>query len=826
MRTSTRVPGWLRPCVVVVVTLLAAGAAHGAFLRNVPQTVSQPDGTVLHLFATGDEYYNWLHDADGYVVVRDPETGYLVYAVKVEGRLKPSAFLVGVDDPTAAGLEKGLMPDPRYLPTPEELYPIGRRHVLVRAQDLSSAPMFSAVDNIVVFISFADEPNPGFNSLETYQRWFNSTTVSDSSMRRYFLEASYNVLDVESTFYPTPSGSVVVSYRDTRARSYYKPYDATTNPDGYQNDQRSAREWALLQAAVNAIASQVPTSLIVDANNDGYVDNVVFVVSGAVVSNSDWGTLLWPHRWAIDDQQYPARINGKLVGDYNLQLDGNIQVGVLCHEMTHTLGAPDLYHYTDCSSEPSRNPVGQWDLMGFDMDPPQHTTAFLKWRYLGFLNTIPLISSSGNYTLNPLTSQANNCYRIASPNSTAEYFVLEYRKRTFPFENSVPGSGLLVYRINTAADGQGDRCGPPDEIYVYRPDSTPANDGALKQAFLAPNTVPPRPAINDTTNPASLLSDGFPGGLSISSIGTPGDTVSFHVEIQSPCSQPGAFTLASPSNGANLPGTTSATLAWNASAGATSYDVYFGTDQDPALLGTQTGTSVSVSVTSDTTYFWRVAAKNACAQVFGPASGTWAFSVGTSGGITILSDDFEGNLSKWQLARTAGASATAWGIVSCKKKDGNGAAWCAAGGSAPQPVCTQYAPDQGTFMIAGPFSLVDATEGSWDFDLWADIDDGGNPNEPPDVVYWMWSLDGRSYYGSGASGTTSDWEHVSLAMSDMKMENGTPILGQPKVWFAFLFLSDPTTQKEGAYVDNVAIKKVIGQPGPPPARVRRHLPRR
>jgi hypothetical protein len=298
------------------------------------------------------------------------------------------------------------------------------------------------------------------------------------------------------------------------------------------------------------------------------------------------------------------------------------------------------------------------------------------------------------------------------------------------------------------------------------------------------------------------------------------------VEIQSPCSQPGAFALASPSNGANLPGADSATLAWNASAGATSYDVYFGTAQDPPLLGNQTGTSVSVSVTSDTTYFWRVAAKNACAQVFGPASGTWAFSVGTSGGITILSDDFEGNLSKWQLARTAGASATAWGIVSCKKKDGNGAAWCAAGGSAPQPVCTQYAPDQGTFMIAGSFSLADATEGSWDFDLWADIDDGGNPNEPPDVVYWMWSLDGRSYYGSGASGTTSDWEHVSLAMSEMKMENGTPILGQPKVWFAFLFLSDPTTQKEGAYVDNVAIKKVIGQSGPPPARVRRHLPRK
>ncbi len=98
--------------------LLAAPAVHAAFLRNVPQTLSQPDGTVVQLFATGDEFYNWLHDADGFVVVRDPANGYLVYATKVAGRLEPTRLVVGRSDPgppassAASGRIAGSFPTP------------------------------------------------------------------------------------------------------------------------------------------------------------------------------------------------------------------------------------------------------------------------------------------------------------------------------------------------------------------------------------------------------------------------------------------------------------------------------------------------------------------------------------------------------------------------------------------------------------------------------------------------------------------------------------------------------------------------------------------
>ncbi len=823
---KSAVDGEGRACrwsVLVAAVLLAAGT-DAAYLRNVPQALTQPDGTTLHLYATGDEYYNRLHDAGGFTILRDPQTGYLVYAVTVNGRLRSSGLVVGRDDPVAAGLESGAMPDPRYLPDADELYPVIRRHLTVRTQGLGNASVFSEINNLVVFIRFSDEVGT-FQSLETYQTWFNSTASGDSSMRRYFLEASYGRLDVSSTFYPPPNGSVMASYQDAHPRSYYRPYDAATNPDGYSADARASREWALLQAAVASVASQVPMSLNLDSDNDGFVDNVIFVISGEAV-NADWGNLLWPHRWTLNYEQFPTPVNGKLVGDYNLQLDGNIGgSAVLCHEMMHTLGAPDLYHYSSCSSATGLDPVGVWDLMATTKDPPQHPTAYVKWRYLGFIPSIPPLSLPGTATLEPLTSPSNNCYRIASPNSADEYFVVEYRRRSFPFENSLPGSGVLVYRIDTGEDGKGDRCGPPDEVYVYRPDGTSTANGNLNSAFLSAGTVPPRTAINDGTNPSSFLSGGFPGGLSLHDVGTAGDTIVFTADAVPACARPGAFSLASPVNGASVPESATVTLGWSNSDGATSYDVYFGTAQDPPLLGNQTGTTVNVGVTSDTTYFWRVVARNGCNLTPAPSSGTWAFSVGSSG-ITLLADGFEGDLSGWSAGRTTDAGPTAWGIVSCKAAGGQAAVWCAGGGTVPQSPCTQYAPEEGAFLVAGPFSLADASDGTWDFDLWYDVDDGGNPSDPPDGVYWLWSLDGSNFSGYGTAGSGSGWEHESLRLADLQTADGTPIVGQPAVYFAFFFQSDGTTQREGAYIDNVIIKKVVGQTGLQPRRVRRHLPGR
>jgi hypothetical protein len=76
----------------------------------------------------------------------------------------------------------------------------------------------------------------------------------------------------------------------------------------------------------------------------------------------------------------------------------------------------------------------------------------------------------------------------------------------------------------------GNASGPPDEIYVYRPDGTLWINSNTSWAYLSSESG--RTAIGDSTNPVSFLSDGFPGGLSIKNIGSSGgDSIRFDVKI-------------------------------------------------------------------------------------------------------------------------------------------------------------------------------------------------------------------------------------------------------------------------------------------------------
>ena len=112
------------------------------------------------------------------------------------------------------------------------------------------------------------------------------------------------------------------------------------------------------------------------------------------------------------------------------------------------LGAPDYYHY---NGEGAPTPVGGWDLMASNGNPPQYPSAFTKWKYFDWIDFIPEITLGGNYTLFPMTQQEDVAYKIASPNSDSEYFVLEYRKQEGVYESNLPGtrSGLVAYRVNT-----------------------------------------------------------------------------------------------------------------------------------------------------------------------------------------------------------------------------------------------------------------------------------------------------------------------------------------------------------------------------------------
>jgi hypothetical protein len=98
--------------ILLLIAILAlSGILYCAPLRFVPQKFVQPNGDTLKCFASGDEFYHWLHDKDGYTITFNPETKYWVYADKKGDDLIPTDLVPGKSDPVKAKLKKWLLPN-------------------------------------------------------------------------------------------------------------------------------------------------------------------------------------------------------------------------------------------------------------------------------------------------------------------------------------------------------------------------------------------------------------------------------------------------------------------------------------------------------------------------------------------------------------------------------------------------------------------------------------------------------------------------------------------------------------------------------------------
>ncbi|WP_409069952.1 M6 family metalloprotease domain-containing protein [Clostridium sp. FAM 1755] len=500
-------PKLVLPVLVASSTIIGANSTKvtAAPINDASVKLTQPDGQVIQCYASGDEFYNYLHDSDGRAIVKDEKTGYYVYGKYVKNKVQPSRERV-----TKTNIEnlKQIDSDARVnmkdVKAPKD--EIQKQRKLLNADNpIQRTKNIGQLNNIVIFIKFSDQDEIRTN-LSRYDNQFNSK--SQASVNNYFKEISYDKLDINTTFYPKPNGNTILSYTDSHPRSYY-----TNVPQ----NERAAKEQTLLKNAVESVKNQIPSNLNVDSDNDGKVDNVCFIIKGAT---TEWSSLLWPHKWNMF--YHDVRINGKRIDTYNFQLEDFINtqgVGVLSHEMFHTLGAPDLYHYNN----DGKVAVGPWDVMDQTAPIPQSTGAYMKMYYGKWVDGINEINKPGKYSISKIGSEANNSYIIKSPNSNQEYFVVEYRKKEGQYESNLPGEGLLVYRINTAYAGRGNASGD-DEIYLYRPNGSLNAVGDLTRAALGYNKA-------SIDSKELFLSNGKDSGISLKNISTLGNTANFDVVI-------------------------------------------------------------------------------------------------------------------------------------------------------------------------------------------------------------------------------------------------------------------------------------------------------
>lgn len=407
-----------------------------------------------------------------------------------------------------------------------------KRYSILITLVLSTAVMAVAepfrIANLVVFVRFADEKTGSWaHNRDYYEQMFNDDSEDANSVRRFFLDMSYGKFDWQSTV-------AEVEYQDSHTRNYFKPQSAE-NSEGYSAFEAALgldlRFKTLIKDMCAFLEEELPEDIELDLNNDGEIDNIVIIISG----NSEYSSsnMLWP----MNNRASSGTLKGLKAGNflrvfdkangYKSMVPQPLNTGVLCHEMSHTLNAYDLY----TSSSNKLEPVNIWDLMSDNQTIPQSFTAYTRNQYgadYGEWLTaaeIPLLEESGEYSLLPVNSTDGGhvAYRIVPDSKRDEYYMVEYRDKSDKWDKSLPNSGLLVYRVNPKIKGN---LGSAFEVYIFRPGGSTSASGDISNAPLGPDTK--RYSFggeNDTDYP--FYSDGTRAPFSISGVSKRGGELIF-----------------------------------------------------------------------------------------------------------------------------------------------------------------------------------------------------------------------------------------------------------------------------------------------------------
>ncbi|MGL4483448.1 MAG: immune inhibitor A domain-containing protein [Anaerovoracaceae bacterium] len=467
--------------------------AEAAYLVNAPVTITQPSNTLIsnegqsyEVYATGDEFFNYLHDKDGNVIVKNDDS-YYVYATLDEGLLVPTERLYGtisrqkllaleekgqiayrdekegvITEPTSAGFSTDKTTGD-ILDVQKNIEEYGDPNVtesIVESRPNFATNTPSQVANVVIYVRFSGDNNNN--------EFLNSGSPSPKSQVSQFFDSSST--SASKYIKAESRGKSSLSTVNNMNASYASTFSRSDFPEtavGYNNWYNMLKA-AIAHANTN-ITGVSANGVELDLNNDGKVDNLTVVAYGNPTSSS----MLWPHQWDIPSVAFTAgqssdainvKIKGKTVSTYNLQLSGAsgyFNESVFTHEMKHSFGFPDMYDYEN----QSRIPVGGWDIMANNSDQfslTANTEKYTSW--LGQVDSKYHISdndgketfSINSSTLQTLSGNERIGVKIKSTVDAEEYFVVEYRNKNSSYTNfdkNTPGIGLVVYRVNTSKYG-------------------------------------------------------------------------------------------------------------------------------------------------------------------------------------------------------------------------------------------------------------------------------------------------------------------------------------------------------------------------------------
>lgn len=488
--------------ILAVAAFCSAGyfRSDGAELPDVSyfstERFQEPDGTVASVFASGDQYYNYLHDAKGRILVPDGE-GYLRYAESIDGKPAATATRWNADKRSVLKTNTMVAADLDFEKHPELRNEFGAMGAATDVSNLDGGTQnafrtgseadASADDSVeipkivnsVVFLRFPDESERIVT--EGVLQTLSNVDGQHMTLNDYFRSVSSETFGFYNVLPYLEDGSIFV-YTAPNPISYYRNVASS-------GLTRQREEGKLLGGALAATKPYLEkgiadSGLKTDADGDGSVDSVTFLVLSDEPGSNAWNTLLWPHQWSFGSVFVSETLGNAKADRYLFMFTSSSRFfPVLTHEMGHVVGAPDLYHYSD-----NYDPVGYYDNMASSngASPNLWLTA-TREKYLadavGAHQVSEITENWDGYTLKATSSAAQKdllAYKIKL--NASEWLYIEYRQpnagrydNNFDLRFSSAQSGLVVYRVKEGVYGNDTATAPgsgyyssPDEIYVFR----------------------------------------------------------------------------------------------------------------------------------------------------------------------------------------------------------------------------------------------------------------------------------------------------------------------------------------------------------------------
>ena len=395
----------------------------------------------------------------------------------------------------------------------------------------------AAIAQALLIFSTATMPAAAKNSAESFHNivlFAQFDSLSEYNFMQEYTETIISMCNAKDTFHSLSGYIDAISYGNMQVTSYFpQMQDNSITP--YVMSSAETNYFTCEQIAIEILKNvTIPKNIPMDANADGVVDNIILVIDGAA---SDMTSPLWARAFSLSGMQ----LNGLAVNRVNIQNSAQLfenQItgaeGVLCHEFLHSLGYPDLYR-----NDRTGTPVGLWDIMASNSVFLQYPLAYHRSKISNWLDSED-ITTSGTYTLYPAScDHGNRLYLLKTSLSDTEFFAVEYRKQGAKYSDELDakiyGTGLLIYRVNTEADGNFKS--HQDEIYVFRPEETAldAGEGNLYLSNYGGTNAPASVGSLDRNatikDGALVYSTGTNSGILISDITINEESLTFSVDF-------------------------------------------------------------------------------------------------------------------------------------------------------------------------------------------------------------------------------------------------------------------------------------------------------